>query len=122
MSFLAGESCDFGVVRALRAAGHDVTAIVELSPRADDDLVLDRALHDERILNTEDKDFGQLVYADRQASKGVMFIRFPAKLRRRLPQTVVRLVESRGKTLLGFCCNATGANQDRQESFGARIA
>ena len=101
MRFLADESCDFGVVRALRAAGHEVTAIVELSPRADDDLVLDRALHDERVLITEDKDFGQLVYADKQASNGVIFIRYPTKLRRRLPQTVVQLVKSRGETLLG---------------------
>lgn len=32
MRFLADESCDFGVVRALRAAGHDVKAVVEDSP------------------------------------------------------------------------------------------
>jgi Domain of unknown function (DUF5615) len=36
MRFLADESCDFRVVRALRAAGHDVTAAIELVPGAAD--------------------------------------------------------------------------------------
>jgi hypothetical protein len=33
MRFLADESCDFAVVRALRSADHDVVAIAEVSPR-----------------------------------------------------------------------------------------
>ncbi len=63
MRFLADESCDFAVVRALRAAGHDVLAIAELTPRAEDDAVTDLAVREERLLLTEDKDFGRLVYA-----------------------------------------------------------
>jgi hypothetical protein len=30
MRFLADESCDFRVIRALRAAGHDVMAVIEM--------------------------------------------------------------------------------------------
>jgi hypothetical protein len=33
MRFLADESCDFAVVRALRAAGHDVLAVAETCTR-----------------------------------------------------------------------------------------
>ncbi len=54
MRFLADESCDFAVVRALRSAGHDVIAVVEISPRADDEIVIDRAVREDRILLTED--------------------------------------------------------------------
>ena len=32
MLFLADESCDFAVVRALRGAGHDVLAVADVSP------------------------------------------------------------------------------------------
>jgi len=32
MKFLADESCDFAVVRALRVAGYDVATVVDLSP------------------------------------------------------------------------------------------
>jgi hypothetical protein len=101
MRFLADESCDFAVVRALRAAGHDVAAVAELSPRADDEIVIDRAVREERILITEDKDFGQLVYADKRSNGGVLFIRFPARARRNLPRTVVELVKKRGQRLIG---------------------
>jgi predicted nuclease of predicted toxin-antitoxin system len=80
MRFLADESCDFSVVRALRAANHDVVAIAEVSPRAEDDDVRERAVIDARILITEDKDFGQLVYAHM-----------------RLPQWRIRGMPRRGK-------------------------
>jgi hypothetical protein len=35
--FLADESCDFAVVTALRAAGHDILAIVETNRPAEDE-------------------------------------------------------------------------------------
>ena len=89
MRFLADESCDFSVVRALRSAGHEVVAIAEVSPREEDPSVMDRAVKEIRILITEDKDFGQLVYARLQRTGGVIFIRFPARARRSLPATVV---------------------------------
>ena len=63
MRFLADESCDFAVVRALREAGHDVAAVRELSLGVADDVVINLAVRENRILLTEDKDFGQLVYA-----------------------------------------------------------
>ena len=63
MRFLADESCDFAVVRALRTAGHKVLAVAEISPRANDSEVIRLALEQDLILLTEDKDFGQLVYA-----------------------------------------------------------
>lgn len=40
MRFLADESCDFSVVRALRSADHDVLAIAEVSPREEDEDVV----------------------------------------------------------------------------------
>jgi uncharacterized protein with PIN domain len=99
--FLADESCDFAVVRALRETGHDVVAVAEVSPRASDETVIDLAVREERILVTEDKDFGQLVYANRRAMGGVFLVRFPAAARASLPGAVVQLVERRGAQLAG---------------------
>jgi hypothetical protein len=42
MRFLADESCDFAVVRALRSADHDVLVIAEVSPREEDDAVMEQ--------------------------------------------------------------------------------
>ena len=81
MLFLADESCDFLVVKALRAAGHDVAVVAEIRPRADDGSVLALARSGNRILLTEDKDFGKLAYADDKKTAGVVLIRFPTNAR-----------------------------------------
>ena len=57
LRFLADESCDFAVVRALRAEGYDVLAIDELMPRSNDRALINQANAGKRIFLTEDKDF-----------------------------------------------------------------
>jgi hypothetical protein len=99
MRFLADESSDLRVARALSAAGHDVVSVADTVPGADDEVVIDLAAREERILLTEDRDFGQLVYASHMPGAGVIFIRFPASLRSLLPGTIIRLVEDHGAKL-----------------------
>jgi predicted nuclease of predicted toxin-antitoxin system len=92
MRFLADESCDFRVVRALRAAGHDVVSILEAGPGAEDSTLMDIALRDRRVFITKDRDFGQLVFAAESAGPGVILLRFPSAARTNLPAVVVELV------------------------------
>lgn len=101
MRFLADEGCDFAVVRALRAAGHEVTTVRETSPGATDDVVIRLAESDARILLTEDKDFGRLVFAGTRGPVGVVLIRFPAGARSTLGPTVTQLVKQQGGKLPG---------------------
>ena len=101
MRFLADESCDFAVVRALRAAGHDVLAVAELSPRAADSQVIRLATSRERILLTEDRHFGQLVFAHQRRTHGVIYIRFASTARQRVVTDLVQLVDEQGERLLG---------------------
>jgi len=99
--FLIDESCDFNVARVLRADGHDVVAIVEQSPGLTDRDVLILALREERLLITEDKDFGQLAFSALAASGGVLFIRYPTTAREHLPSVVARFVATDGHRLSG---------------------
>jgi len=101
MRFVADESCDFSVVRALRGAGHDVTAIAEIAPRIEDEEVLKLAVRKGTILITEDKDFGQLVHASAKATEGILLLRFPARARAGLAAAVLELVSRRGDGLAG---------------------
>jgi predicted nuclease of predicted toxin-antitoxin system len=101
MRFLADESCDFSVVQALRAAGHDVAAVAEIARGADDAAVIDLARSAQRVLITEDKDFGHLVFAATRQASGVIFLRFPQGVRASLVPAVLELVSSRGEALLG---------------------
>jgi predicted nuclease of predicted toxin-antitoxin system len=101
MRFLADESCDFIVVKALRAAGHDILVVSEIAPRAEDSEVIELALREKRILVTEDKDFGQLVFAHGQKTLGVIFLRFPFSARQQISKEVSDLVKKRGERLVG---------------------
>jgi predicted nuclease of predicted toxin-antitoxin system len=99
MRFLADESCDFAAVRALRGAGHDVVVVAEVAQGAKDVEVIGIARQGPDVLLTEDKDFGQLVYAGGQRGIGVVLIRFPASVRKQLGAAVLDLVRRFGDRL-----------------------
>lgn len=99
MQFLADESCDFAVVRIPRNAGHDVVSVAEKLRGASDEEVIDLAASERRILITEDKDFGQLVFAAARANSGVVFVRYPLASRNSLAEALLQLVSSRGDAL-----------------------
>jgi predicted nuclease of predicted toxin-antitoxin system len=101
LRFLADECCDFAAVRCLRAEGHDVLAVNEFQQRSVDRELLNLATADDRILLTEDKDFGWLVYAARVDSPGVILIRFPASARGLLAEAILKLVRENGSQLAG---------------------
>jgi len=57
LNFFADECCDTGIVASLRKEGHDVLYVLEEEPGLQDEVVLQRAYVERRILLTEDKDF-----------------------------------------------------------------
>ena len=101
MRFLADESCDYAVIRALRNAGHDVMAVAESNAQAPDYEVIDLADSDVRVLLTEDKDFGQLVFAHGEPSIGVVLLRYPTGARGEIGGDVVDLVAKHERHLVG---------------------
>jgi predicted nuclease of predicted toxin-antitoxin system len=99
LRFLADESCDFAVVRALRADGFDVHAVNEVMQRSDDRLLIEQAARENRILLTEDKDFGWLVFVSTAKSAGVILIRFPGNARLTLVDSIRRVVREHAADL-----------------------
>src|SRR5205809_7602530 len=75
MNLLADEGIDKPIVDALRTAGFDVIYILETNAGADDDFILSLANTEKRILITQDKDFGELVFRLKQVHYGVILIR-----------------------------------------------
>lgn len=98
MRLLADESCDFAIVRALRQAGHDVTAITEIAPGSPDEQVAALADDEDRTLVTEDRDFGRLIHAG-SSRIPVIYVRFPAGARSGIGAAVVSAVEALGGRL-----------------------
>jgi len=99
MRFVADESCDFTVVRNLRASGYDVVSVTEAVPGAADLEVLRMATEEQRILITEDKDFGDWVFAHGEKIEGVVLLRFSARARRTLAERIGALVRECGPEL-----------------------
>lgn len=75
MKLMADEGVDKPIVDALRKAGFDVTYILESHQGAEDDYILKLANEQERILLTQDKDFGELVFRLKNVHFGVVLIR-----------------------------------------------
>jgi predicted nuclease of predicted toxin-antitoxin system len=92
MDFVADESCAGPVIRALREAGHDLVAIAEVAKDATDEQVLELAVKQKRVLITEDRDFGELVYARGRSSAGIVLVRFHSRARGAKAATVVDAV------------------------------
>ena len=75
MTFLADEGVDRQIVERLRLDGHKVAYVAEMSPGIMDEVVLMESRISASVLITADKDFGELVLRQRQASTGVLLIR-----------------------------------------------
>jgi predicted nuclease of predicted toxin-antitoxin system len=99
VKFLADESCAGSVIRALREAGHDVLAIAQLAKGETDAQVLERAVAEKRVVITEDRDFGEIVYARGSSSAGVIFVKFHSRARLAKPTAVVEAVAKLGARL-----------------------
>lgn len=76
MKFLADENIEKPVVDHLRQEGFDVCYISEETRSLDDDRILAWANQEDRILLTNDKDFGELVFRQKRVRTGIMLLRF----------------------------------------------
>jgi predicted nuclease of predicted toxin-antitoxin system len=85
MRGIVDESTGVVVARWLRSLGHDVLSIREDSPGMVDEEILTLAVRENRVVITNDKDFGDLVFRDGQVHRGVILLRLaddrtPAKI------------------------------------------
>lgn len=101
LSFLADESCDFSIIRALRSVGYSVKAIAEIFPSLPDEAVLELAVTENRLLITENKDFGEWIFAHQHAMTGVLLIRYPASTRSSMGAAVIDLIGGHAPELDG---------------------
>lgn len=75
MRFLVDECTGSRVAEWLRTCSHDVFSVYDESRGMSDDDILDKALTENWILITNDKDFGEKVYREKHPHRGVVFLR-----------------------------------------------
>lgn len=102
MRFLANENFPAASVLRLRAAGHDVVAVIETDPGAKDPVVLSLAAREGRILLTFDRDYGELIYRrGLPAPLGVVHLRFAPADPEQAAEVLLGLGDIVGLTLEG---------------------
>src|SRR3974390_876150 len=101
MRRLVDECVDAALVDRLREAGHDVVYIADIAPRASDSTVMQRADDEDRLLLTEDKDFGDLVFRQSKPVPGIVLLRIGAEHRQHKAARLTAAIERFGATLFG---------------------
>ena len=96
MRLLGNENFPSEAVDLLRSRGHDVFWVRTDAPGSNDQEVLARAVAEERILMTFDKDFGELAFRARlPASSGIVLFRISPTSAARVAQVALAVLESR---------------------------
>lgn len=93
MRLLADENIPLATVCALRSAGHDVYSATEAAPGAPDAVHIERAISENRLIITFDRDFGELaVRAKERPDAGVLLLRFIPKTAGEVTDLLVTLL------------------------------
>jgi predicted nuclease of predicted toxin-antitoxin system len=75
MRFIVDESTGSGVVNYLQEQGYDAVSVVNIMPQAGDIEILRWAYAENRLVITNDKDFGDLIFRSQEPHHGVILLR-----------------------------------------------
>lgn len=95
MKFIADEGVDRQIVDSLRSAGLDLAYAAETDAAIQDEALLRKAAAEARVLITADKDFGELVYRQGEASHGVLLLRLSGLSQEAKVRVVSKAISSR---------------------------
>ena len=99
MRWLADECVGAPLVAYLRAVGHDVFYIAEEAAGLSDADVLTLAARENRVLLTEDKDFGDLIFRRKQTVSGLVLMRIASEDAALKSERLVAAIEHYGDAL-----------------------
>lgn len=96
MRLLTNENIGKTAVALLRASNHDVLSVKESMSGSTDEEILQRAVAEQRVVVTFDKDFGELAFRARlPATCGVILFRFAQRGREADASRIAQVISSR---------------------------
>ncbi len=93
MRFLVDECSGKRLATLLKNEGYDVLFAGDVMPSASDEEIIKKCEEDYRILITDDKDFGELIFRLRRPIKGVILLRIVTVPERRL-KALIKLLKT----------------------------
>ncbi|MCP5053813.1 MAG: hypothetical protein GY940_41990 [bacterium] len=91
--YLADEGFSFAITSVLREKGYCIKWIGDISPGVPDRVVYKMAEEDDRIILTEDKDFGELAVRYKLKATGVILLRINEAEKGLRQKRVIELLE-----------------------------
>jgi len=76
MKFLINENVGFSILDMLQKEGHDVKSVSQFYPSFEDKVILEKATQEDRIIITNDKDFGYLIFKYKLPAVSIILFRF----------------------------------------------
>jgi len=98
---LIDECADADLAALLQGSGHDVVYMSDVAPRAVDLDVMNRAHRENRLLLTEAKDFGDLVFRQARPVPGIVLVRIDSSRRLLKAPRLLAAIDHFGGTLFG---------------------
>ena len=105
--FCVDESTGQAVANYLCDQGYDVWSVIGSTPGLDDTAILQRAYNENRILVTNDKDFGELIFRHNYPVSGVILLRLIDESPNNKIRVVNAVLERWKTTLDGYYITAT---------------
>jgi len=103
MKFLVDENIGSSVISFLRNKSFNVSSIAEKCPGITDREILKKAVKENRILITADKDFGDLIFYSRRTHKGIILLRLKDQSSSAKIEVIDKLLKfHRGKIIKRF--------------------
>ncbi|MEI7584075.1 DUF5615 family PIN-like protein [Runella sp.] len=104
---LADENIDHSLIEAIRAIGLEVYSVYESNRGIRDESIIEFSRNPPRIILTEDKDFGEWVFAHHVEGISVLLLRYDFKETESMKQVLIKLLSERRDELIGYFTTLT---------------
>jgi len=98
---LADENIDHSLIESIRELGMEVYSVYELQRGIPDASIIELARNPPRIILTEDKDFGEWVFAHHIKDISVLLLRYHFKDTENIRQILLRILSDTSINLFG---------------------
>jgi len=99
LKILADENVDYRIIKDLRKKGFDIISILEDFRGISDKEIIELARNKDAIVLTEDKDFGNWIFAHKEETKGVIYLRYTGEEVNMICNSLVYLFSKYGDDL-----------------------
>ena len=101
LKILADESIDHRIVNKLRAENFEIISVTEQYGGISDKKVLQLSRQFHSLLLTEDRDFGEWIFAHHEKALGVIYLRYKVNDLKQIILSLLNILSDKGQNLYG---------------------